>query len=173
MLQVGGELISRRNRSAPHGRELGVQHLDRDPPAVAQVAREVDRRHAAAADLALEAVAVDEGGLQTAYELGNALLLSSPLLVDGGIRPEGTRWREASATSGWHLSCRCSGRLHSDPPGTLSDCLIEWSALESRGRGTCPPFHAGKLEWGIWDLYLPGATPSRGTEAHAAVQQHG
>ncbi len=23
----------------------------------------------------------------------------------------------------------------------------------------------GNLEWGIWDLYLPGATPARGTEA--------
>ena len=53
--------ISRRKRSGPSAcSQLGVQHLERDRPVVLQVAGEVDRGHAAAAELALDAVAVAE-----------------------------------------------------------------------------------------------------------------
>ena len=41
--------------------ELRVQHLDRDVAVVPDVAREVDGRHAAAADLALDAIAIGDG----------------------------------------------------------------------------------------------------------------
>ena len=44
--------------------ELGVEHLERDASVVAQVAREVDRRHSAGADLALDLVAPREGRIQ-------------------------------------------------------------------------------------------------------------
>ena len=51
--------ISRRNRSGPSdGGELGVEHLERDRPVVLEVAREVHRGHAPAAELALDRVAV-------------------------------------------------------------------------------------------------------------------
>ena len=48
--------------AAEHGGELGVQHLDGDLAAVPQVLGEVDRGHAALAQLALEAIPVGEGG---------------------------------------------------------------------------------------------------------------
>ena len=46
---------------ADGARELGVQHLEGDVAAGGEVVREVHRRHAALADLALEAIAVLEG----------------------------------------------------------------------------------------------------------------
>ena len=45
--------------------EIGVQHLDRDLAVVLEVVREVDRGHAARAELALDAVAVGEGRAET------------------------------------------------------------------------------------------------------------
>ena len=64
-------LISARKRSAPiDGGELGPEHLEGDAAVVADVLGEVDGRHAGRADLAVEAVAVREGGLETAEELG-------------------------------------------------------------------------------------------------------
>ena len=51
--------ISRRKRSGPrHGGELGPEDLERDRAIVLEVAGEVDRGHAAAAELALDRVAV-------------------------------------------------------------------------------------------------------------------
>ena len=91
VLEVRGELdLGEEPLGADHGGELGPQDLERDPPVVSEVCREIDHGHAAGADLAVEPVAVFESGLETADELGDTLLLSSPLLVDGGIRPEGT-----------------------------------------------------------------------------------
>jgi hypothetical protein len=56
-------LISRRNRAAPMTRgELRPQDLDGDPAIVLQVQREIDGGHAARAELALDAVAVGQGG---------------------------------------------------------------------------------------------------------------
>ena len=50
--------ISRRKRSGPSAAaELGVEHLERDRAVVPEVLGEVDRGHAAAAELALERVA--------------------------------------------------------------------------------------------------------------------
>ena len=47
--------ISRRKRSGPSvAAQLGVQDLERDRPVVPEVMGEVDRGHAAAAELALE-----------------------------------------------------------------------------------------------------------------------
>ena len=57
--------ISRANRSAPERRrEIGVQHLDRHAADVLHVVREIHRRHPPAADLALDAVPIAEGGAQ-------------------------------------------------------------------------------------------------------------
>ena len=49
---------------AEDGGQVGAQHLERDLAVVLQVAREVDGRHAARADLALDRVALGEGGAQ-------------------------------------------------------------------------------------------------------------
>ncbi len=51
-------------------RELGAQHLDGDGAVMLQVLGEVDRRHPAPTELALDRVAVGEGGLQTSEQVG-------------------------------------------------------------------------------------------------------
>ena len=57
--------ISRWKRSGPSvGGQLGVQHLEGDRPVVPEVLREVDRRHAAAPELALDRVAAGQRALQ-------------------------------------------------------------------------------------------------------------
>ena len=59
--------ISRRNRSgADDGGELGAEHLEGDLPVVLEVVGEVDGRHAALAQLALDAVALVERPVQLA-----------------------------------------------------------------------------------------------------------
>jgi hypothetical protein len=44
--------------------ELRVEHLERDPAVVAQVAREIHSRHPARADFALDLVAARESQIQ-------------------------------------------------------------------------------------------------------------
>ncbi len=62
MLQLRGRLdLGEKALGAERGGEIGVQHLDRDVAIVPEVVREVDRRHAAGAELALDAVAVCHG----------------------------------------------------------------------------------------------------------------
>jgi hypothetical protein len=65
VLQVGSEpdLAEKALASNPGG-ELGPEQLDRDGAVMLQVAGEIDGRHAAAAELPLDAVAVGEGRLQ-------------------------------------------------------------------------------------------------------------
>jgi hypothetical protein len=46
-------------------RELGPQHLERDLAVVPHIMREVDRGHAALAKLALDAVAISQGGAES------------------------------------------------------------------------------------------------------------
>jgi hypothetical protein len=47
-----------------HGAELRSEHLDRHLAAMLQIVGQVDRRHAAVADLALDGVAAGEGGAE-------------------------------------------------------------------------------------------------------------
>ncbi len=62
MLQAGGGLdLAEEALAADDGRELGVEDLDGDLAAVLQVLGEVDRGHAALAELALDAIAVAQG----------------------------------------------------------------------------------------------------------------
>ena len=66
MLQLGGGLDFREEPlAADHGGELGAQHLERDLAVVLEVLGQVDGGHAARAELALDAVAVGEGGDQS------------------------------------------------------------------------------------------------------------
>jgi hypothetical protein len=63
MLQAGGDpdLLKESLRSE-RGGELGAQDLERDGPIVPEIVGEVDRGHAAASELALDAVAIGQGG---------------------------------------------------------------------------------------------------------------
>ena len=71
-------LISARNRcGAEDGGQLGPEHLERHLAVVAHVVGEVDRGHAALAHLALEAVAVGEGGAQVRERLGHGVYAPS------------------------------------------------------------------------------------------------
>ena len=63
MLQLRGRLdLAQEPLGAERGAEVGMQHLDRDVAIVLEVVREVDGRHAAGAELALDAVAVGKRG---------------------------------------------------------------------------------------------------------------
>ena len=57
-----------------HGGELRAQHLDGDLAAVLEVLGEIDRRHAALAELPLDAVAVGQGYLEAIMDLGHPRL---------------------------------------------------------------------------------------------------
>ena len=63
VLQVGGgpDLLEEPFRANDHG-ELGLQHLERDLPVVAEVLRQIHRGHAALAQLPLDPVAVGQRG---------------------------------------------------------------------------------------------------------------
>ena len=73
---------------AERGGELGPQHLDRDLAVVLEVLGEIDGGHAALAELALDAVAVGEGGAKP--------------------RGDFDRWSAQCASIGWYLSSQAS-----------------------------------------------------------------
>ena len=79
-------LISVRKRSPPMtARELRVEDLDRDLAAVLQVLGEVDGGHAALAELALEAVAVGQGGREPGFSAAHAHLCSWACTSPGSV----------------------------------------------------------------------------------------
>ena len=95
---------------AEHGGELRLQHLDRDLAIVLQVLGEIDRRHAALAELALDAVAIGEGVLQRALMFGqrsprgaggaeNVLPSARPLSREGVRLARDRRCRSTSYTA--------------------------------------------------------------------------
>ena len=72
MLQPGGQPdLALEPLGAERGGQLGVEHLERDRAVVAEVLRQVDGGHAAAPELALEPVAVGEGGLERGAEISH------------------------------------------------------------------------------------------------------
>ena len=79
MAEVGGGLdLAEEALPADGGRELGLEHLDRDLAAVLQVLGEVHRRHPALAELALDAIAVRQGRGETRDTLRH---VGSPLVA--------------------------------------------------------------------------------------------
>ena len=70
--------ISRWNRSGPSvGGQLRVEHLERHRPVVLEIPSEIHRRHAAAAELALDHVAVCQCGGELALEIGHQVPATS------------------------------------------------------------------------------------------------
>jgi len=57
--------------AAERGGQLGAQHLERDGAAELEVAGEVDRRHPALPQFALDGVALGEGGPQPLQGVGH------------------------------------------------------------------------------------------------------
>ena len=61
MLQIRSRLdLAQEPLGADDGRQLGAQHLDGDVAIVLEVVRQVDRRHTARAELALDAIPIGE-----------------------------------------------------------------------------------------------------------------
>ena len=71
MVQLGGHPDLAQETFAPqHLRQMGSEHLERDIAIVLEVAREIDHRHAAVADLALDRVPASEGGRELVLQSG-------------------------------------------------------------------------------------------------------
>jgi hypothetical protein len=71
MLQTGSQLdLTLEAIGAERQSELGMEHLERDRPIVAEVVGEKHGGHAAAAERALEPVAVAQGISQGGREVG-------------------------------------------------------------------------------------------------------
>ena len=86
VLQAGAEPdLTEEALRAQGGGELGAHDLERDRPVVLQVVGQPDRGHAAAAELALERIAVGQGGLEPFHGVGQP---ASP-----GWRPRSLLWR--------------------------------------------------------------------------------
>ena len=72
MLQLRRDLdLALEARGANGGREIVPEHLDRDLAAMLEVLGEVDRRHAAGAELALDNVLADEAGVDLGDTIGH------------------------------------------------------------------------------------------------------
>jgi hypothetical protein len=75
MDQPRGDLDLPQEPLAPDGRrQVGAEHLDGDLTVVLPVVRQVDRGHAARAELALDAVALREGGSEPRPRLDGGFL---------------------------------------------------------------------------------------------------
>jgi hypothetical protein len=65
VLKLGGKPdLAQEPLGAEHGGKLGAEDLERHEPVVPKIACEIDRGHAAAAELALEHVAVSQVRLE-------------------------------------------------------------------------------------------------------------
>src|SRR2546426_3199280 len=72
MLQLCREAdLSEEPLGAEDGRKLRAEHLERDGAIVLEIAGEIDRGHATAAELALDRVTAREGGLKAADEIAH------------------------------------------------------------------------------------------------------
>ena len=92
MLKLRGDAdLALESVRAENGAQLGTQHLDRDLTVVLEVPGQVDGRHAAAAELPIEGVAVGDRGLQAGGDVG-----------------QGERWRAGHGRTEWY-ACRGEG----------------------------------------------------------------
>ena len=99
VLEVRGDLdLAEEPLDAEHGAELRIEHLERDVAIVLEVAREIDGRHAAAPDLALENVRGSKGFLELREEVAHQLARE-------GADPDGARGVDARAFNKDKSSC--------------------------------------------------------------------
>ncbi len=72
MLQIGrGANLAQEPLGAEDGGEFRLEDLERHAPVVAHVVREIDRRHPAGPELALDAIAVGEGVAKVGERVGH------------------------------------------------------------------------------------------------------
>ena len=91
MLEPGGELdLAEEAIGAQHGRELGVEDLQGDQTVMLDVPGQVHRRHAAAAELPLEDIAVAEGVFEYGVAADQGITLVSRRLAAFHTRYTGT-----------------------------------------------------------------------------------
>src|SRR5262245_22856593 len=77
MLKAGGCLDLLQKPLGTHERdELGIHDLDGHLAVVAQVMREIDGRHAAGADFALDEVMIRDGGLEVIQLIAHSVVRS-------------------------------------------------------------------------------------------------
>ena len=82
VLERGGDAdLAEEPLAAQHRRQLGLEHLDGDPPVVLQVLSEKHDRHPAVAELPLHAVSIAEGCRELRTEV------HGPPLHRGKMRP--------------------------------------------------------------------------------------
>jgi hypothetical protein len=93
MLQAGGDpdLLEESLRSERDG-ELGAQDLERDGPIVPEVVREVDHGHAAASELALDAIPIGQGGREEGGCVGQGGNLGAPGRANQGAVKSTAPW---------------------------------------------------------------------------------
>ncbi len=88
VLQVGGDLdLVEEALGAQDGGELRAQHFDRDLAVVLHVMGEVDGRHAAGAELALDRVAVGEGTAEAVEIVDHVFNPSRPGAIPKAASP--------------------------------------------------------------------------------------
>ena len=115
MLEPGGEAdLALEALGAERGGELGMQDLEGDRPVVAEVVGEVDRGHAAAAELALDRVAAGESCLQRCASVGQGWSLV--VGIAGKVSLDGARGKPNSAADRlsavpWTMADRAHRRL--------------------------------------------------------------
>ncbi|HZI21522.1 MAG TPA: hypothetical protein VFD76_03370 [Gemmatimonadales bacterium] len=74
MGQARGDLdLAQEPLGAERRGDLGPEHFERDAAAVLQVGGEVNRRHPAMSELALDPVTPGEGGLEADRQIGHAM----------------------------------------------------------------------------------------------------
>ena len=110
MLSRAAIRISRRNRSGPSvAAELRVEDLEGDRPVVLEVVGQVHRGHPAAAELALERVAVGEGGREAPRRSTRASERATPA-AQGSRSPRGPRPAATPPPGGDQCRDRTPGR---------------------------------------------------------------
>ena len=98
MLEAGGELDLAQEPLAAEGhRDLGAQRLQRDESLVSRVARQVDQRHPATAQLPIDHVVLGQRGVQLCKRISHADNDSSG---SPARRAPARGWRAASAMPG-------------------------------------------------------------------------
>ena len=110
MLEPGRNLdLAEKPLRAQRGGQLRMEQLEGHPPVVLEILGQEDRRHAAAADLALDRVAAGEGGVKPMKKLGHR----SAIERLGGW---GVGGAEYSAEESWETYDSGEGRAREGRP---------------------------------------------------------
>jgi hypothetical protein len=135
MLEVGGDLdLPHKALGAERLGQLLVQDLEGDWAIVPEIARQVDRSHAAPAELALEQVTIAEGIRQRRVDCGHGDAVCGKLKICLGCR-------ERAMTEAMDPCLRASGSLAPPHLGAWRDGFVSRgkSATSGHSEGEWPP----------------------------------